>query len=111
MEIWNPVRCEGSSAALLMQHETGGRTPEFRRGWMTYLAAPYAARIAWPRRAICERLADGGLLMLATEDTFDADDPAHLAAALDIEAAQAPLNALPGPANDTGAGPAMPDPG
>jgi hypothetical protein len=44
---------------------------------------------------IVGRLANGGLLMSATTQTFDVENPAHMAAAREIVAAIAPLNALP----------------
>jgi hypothetical protein len=44
---------------------------------------------------IVERLANGGLLMLATTQTFDVENPVHMAAARAMAAAIAPLNALP----------------
>ena len=39
--------------------------------------------------------------MTATTETFDVDNPAHLAAARDMAAAMAPLNALPWPSGRT----------
>src|SRR5258706_9498710 len=71
-------------------------------GWITYLAAPFAAKIAPPRSAMCEQV-DGGLLMSATQETFRLDNPVHVAVARDIDAALAPINALPWPpdANDS----------
>lgn len=48
-----------------------------------------------PAPVIVERLANGGLLMSATTQTFDVENPAHMAAAREIAAAIAPLNALP----------------
>ena len=39
-------------------------------------------------------------MMIATEDTFDAANPAHLAVARDIEESLAPLNALPWPPDE-----------
>ena len=48
-----------------------------------------------PAQVIVGRLANGGLLMSATTQTFDVENPAHMAAAREIAAAIAPLNALP----------------
>ena len=70
---------------------------------MTYLAAPFAAKIAPPHSAICEQV-DGGLLMTATEETFQVDNPAHVAVARDIDAAMAPINALPWPPDANASG-------
>jgi hypothetical protein len=65
--------------------------PLFRSGWMTYLAAPYASRVTPPPEAIVERVAGGGMLLLATEERFSMDNAAHLAAADAIQAALAPI--------------------
>ena len=63
--------------------------------WISYVGPRFAPLITPPPRAIVERRPDGGLLLAATDATFRADDPAHLAVARDIEAALAPFNALP----------------
>jgi hypothetical protein len=75
--------------------------PRFNGGWITYLAAPFAAKIVPPRSAKCEA-ANGGLMMVATEETFQVDNPAHMSVASEIDAALAPINVLPWPpdAND-----------
>jgi hypothetical protein len=78
-------------------------------GWITYLSAPFAAKITPPTSAIVERAPDGGLLMIATEETFRVDNPRHVAVAREIDAALAPLNALPWPPNDTADGRAVAD--
>ncbi|MFZ3328524.1 MAG: Imm52 family immunity protein [Methylocella sp.] len=61
------------------------------------LPIPWLASLVTPPPApvIVERLANGGLLMSATTETFDVENPAHMAAAHEIAAAIAPLNALP----------------
>jgi hypothetical protein len=65
--------------------------PPFRSGWMTYLAPQYASRITPPPEAIAERVAGGGLLLLATEERFSMDNPEHLAVADAIQVALAPI--------------------
>jgi hypothetical protein len=65
--------------------------PPFRSGWMTYLAPQYAIQITPPPEAIVERVAGGGLLLLATEERFSMDNPGHLAVADAIQAALAPI--------------------
>jgi hypothetical protein len=80
----------------------GDRTyPMFRSGWMTYLAAPYASRVTSPPEAIVERVAGGGMLLLATEERFSMDNAAHLAAADAIQAALAPIQEMV-PSTDLG---------
>jgi hypothetical protein len=54
-------------------------------------------KITPPSTVLSEHLPNGGLLMSATTETFDIDNPAHLKAAQDMAAAMAPLNALPWP--------------
>jgi hypothetical protein len=71
--------------------------PHFRMAWMTYLSARFAPLVTPPPAAIIERPAGGGLLMIATDERFDVANPRHIAAARDIDAAMAPVNALPWP--------------
>jgi len=67
----------------------GGDIGELRRktdrmfapAWMTYLAPPLLSRITPPSGVLCEPTPDGGLLMIATEETFDPANPDHMAAA------------------------------
>jgi hypothetical protein len=68
--------------------------------WMTYLAPRFAPLITPPPSAIVERTPGGALLMAAADTTFSMDNPAHLAVARDINAALAPINALPWPPPD-----------
>lgn len=65
--------------------------------WISYIAPRFASLITPPASAVVERRPDGGLLMAATDETFDTANPKHLAVARDIEAAAAPFNALPYP--------------
>jgi Immunity protein 52 len=71
-----------------------GHYPLFRSGWMTYLAPQYASRITPPPAAIVEPVPGGGFLLLATEEQFSMDNPAHLVVADAIQAALAPLETL-----------------
>lgn len=75
--------------------------PWFGLEWMTYLSPRFAPMVTPPRSAIVERLTGGGLLMVATEERFETNNPSHLSAARDIEAALAPINALPWPPDRT----------
>lgn len=68
--------------------------PNLRSGWMTYLAPKYVPRIAAPPLAIAESVPGGGLLLLATEEQFDMENPAHLAAAAAVQAALEPLQGM-----------------
>lgn len=98
-QTWNATWAYARPYALsdfLPSFQKKRPTPSFHGGWITYLAAPFAAKITPPRSAKCEQV-NGGLLMVATEETFQVDNPAHVAVARDIDAALAPINALPWP--------------
>ena len=64
----------------------------FDLAWITYLSAPLASRIVPPKDALVERTKDGGLLLIAAEETFDASNPMHMAAAQSIAVALEPIN-------------------
>src|SRR3974390_1862339 len=71
------------------------RRPEPRfldLSWMTYLSAPLARQIAIPPDIVTERLENGGLLMIAAQQTFDVNNPEHMQGARSILQAMAPLN-------------------
>jgi hypothetical protein len=69
----------------------------YRFGWINYVCPRFAPLITPPKTAIVEYRPGGGLLMAATDETFVTSNPQHMAVARDIEAALAPLNALPWP--------------
>lgn len=61
-------------------------------GWITYLSAPYANRIATPPpTAAVEPVAGGGLVIVATPEPFTVANPAHVAALDAIQQALAPI--------------------
>lgn len=60
-------------------------------GWITYLSARYASRVALPPAASVERVAGGGLVIIATEEPFTVANPAHVAALDAIQRALAPI--------------------
>ncbi len=66
----------------------------FDLAWMTYLSAPLAAQIKPPAEVVVEKTPDGGLLLIAAKETFDTNNPKHMAAAYRIRDAMAPLNDL-----------------
>ncbi len=61
------------------------------------LRADCSIRLSATSTVLAERLPNGGLLMTATTETFDVDNPAHMAAAKDMAKAMAPLDRLPWP--------------
>jgi len=94
IDAWEPL--VGNIRPLRLIDRWAGDPPMIEQlrchgGWMTYVAAPESHQIEPPHRAIVEETPDGGLLMLATPNTFDAGDPAHLDAALAIHQALEPL--------------------
>lgn len=94
---WDATWCAASHWGIPEERELRLHRPHFGLAWMTYISPRFAPMITPPRTAICERVPGGGLLMIATEERFSADNPAHLAVARDIEAALEPVNALPWP--------------
>ena len=92
---WEATWCAAYPYTLLSPQR--GSRPEFYMGWMTYLSARFAPMVTPPLSATAQRLPDGALLMIATKERFDTNNPTHLAAARDIAAAIAPVNALPWP--------------
>ncbi len=75
----------------------GHNHPPLHIAWISYLAPRFALLITPPPTAIVEYQPDGSLVMAATEEAFNLENPAHIAAARDIEIAVAPFNALPWP--------------
>jgi len=67
--------------------------PAMKLGWINYIAPSYTHLITPPASAIVDYQPDGGLLMAATDETFDIKNPQHMALARNIEAASAPFNA------------------
>lgn len=99
---WDVTWCSAFPWSLLkLKTKPDPPRPRFYLAWMTYLSPRFAPMITPPRTAISERLPNGALLMIATEERFETENPAHLAVARDIEAALAPVNALPWPPDGT----------
>ena len=61
-------------------------------GAMIYLGPAATALVVPPASAIVEYRPSGGLFMAATRDTFDAENPRHLAVARDINDSIRPYN-------------------
>jgi Immunity protein 52 len=91
VDIWEPEDCLANTSEMHQLIDLGNH---FREAWMQYLDAKFAAFITPPENVLVEHLANGGLLMSATTETFKVDNPAHLAAARAIGAATLPLNKL-----------------
>lgn len=79
VRVWDATSASAICSDLHDARDKAGRF--FGPAWMTYLAAPLASRITRPSGALCEATPDGGLLMIAAEETFDVNDPSHMAGA------------------------------
>jgi hypothetical protein len=84
VEHWQEIKAEGDDRAL-------------RAGWMTYLAPPLAGLVAPPSSAIVEKMPGGGVLISATAERFDMENPHHLAVYDEIQASMAPLRQVEWP--------------
>ena len=69
----------------------GKKLPIFA-GWMVLLPRDLARQITPPPQAIQQTREDGSLFMAATDETFDASNPAHVAGSKAIQDAIAPVN-------------------
>jgi hypothetical protein len=91
VESWD-VDWARAFSSELRSHWKETYLQRFDLAWMTYLSAPFARRIVPPKDALVEQMKDGGLLLIAAEETFDASNPKHMAAAQSIADALEPLN-------------------
>jgi len=94
VDAWEPA-CGGAYSRKLIQ--LNDSASHFPAAWIQYLCPRLAKKVTSPSTVLAEHLPNGGLLMTATMETFDVHTPAHLAAAQDMAAAMAPLDALPWP--------------
>jgi hypothetical protein len=84
VDAWIPETVE-ANCHWLVQRKT--YDSHFRPAWMRYLCPALAQQAKPPASAIVEYLPNGGILLSATEQTFDVDNPQHVAAAEEIAAA------------------------
>ncbi len=94
VDAWEPVRARATCHPLIQLYKGDSLFPPV---WIQYLCPWLAQKITPPSTVLSENLPNGGLLMSATTETFDVDNPAHLAAAQDMATAMAPLDRLPWP--------------
>ncbi len=75
-----PGGVQGSRSEHLPMIPSEPTFPEtdFHVPWIAYLSAAPAAGVALPPEIVSERTPDGGLLMIATEDRLDPENPEHL---------------------------------
>jgi Immunity protein 52 len=91
---WEPDYAVVVPWAYWPQAFGGDGYPQLRSGWMTYLAPQYADQIIPPPAAIVEPMPNGRILLLATEEPFDMENPAHLAVAVAVQTALSPLQEM-----------------
>ncbi|MDR3460819.1 MAG: Imm52 family immunity protein [Beijerinckiaceae bacterium] len=92
-DAFDPLFSSAYPAALnrdLMIPE-GKKRPIFV-GWMVLLPRDLAIQVMPPPQTIQQTRADGSLFMAATDETFDASNPAHVAGSKAIQDAIAPVN-------------------
>jgi hypothetical protein len=94
VDAWDPVHARATSHPLV---ESYASSSYFAPAWMKYLCPWLAQKITPPSTALVEHVPNGGLLMSATTETFDVDNPKHLAVATAMATAMAPLDRLPWP--------------
>lgn len=61
--------------------------------WMTYLSPNLAKSVTPPEHVLVEKIGNGGILMIAATETFDAENPEHMKAACAIVDSLTDLNA------------------
>lgn len=64
----------------------------FELDWMTYLSPALAEQVLPLNGIRYETLGDGGILLIAAEETFDTNNAEHMAASLRMRAAMSPIN-------------------
>ena len=85
---WMPEFCAAYSSALKPDNAEG----LYRKAWMTYVTPAQVDSVDLFGVPFSETTPDGGLLLSATDKTFDAADPAHVAGAQRVHEATRHLN-------------------
>ena len=78
VRVWGATSAQAIGGDIGVLRRKTGRM--FAPAWMTYLAPPLLARITPPSGVLSEPTPEGGLLMIAAEETFDPTNPDHMAA-------------------------------
>jgi hypothetical protein len=77
-----------------LDSQQGRHLPPFWSGWIVYLASRFADHVVLPPQVSVETVPGHGVMIYATRETFDLDNPAHVAAADAIQAALAPIQGM-----------------
>ena len=90
---WDPNTAEASCNWLVRRKKYDF---PFRPAWMRYVCPALAVRATPPASALVEHLPNGGMLISATDENFDVDNPKHVAVAEEVANALAALDRRPG---------------
>jgi hypothetical protein len=97
IQAWDVEWCMAYPTDLMDFWPRVTEDKRLRLAWMTYIS-PYFASLIPPPQGIESQIGTrGGVLMVATRERFDVANPEHMEAARAIDAAIAPLNAMPWP--------------
>ena len=92
VEAWQPEWAGAFSVFYGAKSNSLRWPPPFYSGsWMIYLTQSLAQKINVPASALVERMPGDGLLMQATDQPFDHENPEHVRAADAIQACLAPF--------------------
>ena len=91
-EVFEAGHARAYSSALMDFWAEGEASSSFPVSWLSYVGPHLAPQVTPPAGVIVERRPNGGVLIAATTDLFDTDNPAHMAAAWAIEQAVLPLS-------------------
>lgn len=92
IEIWRPDLV--SVGPPILSNLLGFPNPPFRGAWIVALPSHLADMTTLPTTTYNERRPNGWLVMSATKEPFDIDNPEHIACARAIGDAIAPLNEI-----------------
>lgn len=91
-EAFEVEHARAYSRALMEFWAQGEASSAFPVSWLSYIGPRLASQVTPPAGIAVERRPDGGVLMAAATEPFDAGNPAHMAAARAIEQAVLPLS-------------------
>jgi hypothetical protein len=99
IDCWDVTYCAAINSDLLYLEPSPAELGRafFRLAWIAYISPRLASLLRPPPPLMTERLPNGGILMTATTEQFEVDNPDHVAGARGIAVALAPINARPWP--------------
>jgi hypothetical protein len=91
-DAFDPLVTHAYPTALDREMMIPQKTLPILAGWMVLLPPQLATRTIPPPTAISQTRPDGSLFMAATDETFDVDNPNHVAVSKAMQVAIAPIN-------------------